>query len=333
MLHSLNLSGLNFFINFSELSFIKQIGEGGKNLIYSILGFGQVYLGLWNGKYIAIKKFYLKDKFGNNINFNLKNSLNKFIKEILIISNLRHPNITLYIGSSINYLTNNSLKNEYYMITEYIGKGSLFDHLHVLKLKLTNIEILNIAYEIAIALKYLHSRDILHCDLKSSNILIDNNSKIKVSDFGLSKLYNVLKNDYEGKGRIGTPHWMPPEVMLGKPYTKESDVFSYGMIIWEMIYGEIPYYGLTPNQIIGIVGDYKKIVEVKDLNSGNNILISLKLLVKRCLNYDFDKRPNFDEVIKYLYLIKQKTISHSKFLFKIFLYLDFISDEILDFIS
>jgi serine/threonine protein kinase len=286
------------------------------------LGFGQVYLGLWNGKYIAIKKFNLKHKHEVNPSLNsLKNNLNKFIKEINIISNLRHPNITLYIGSSINYLAANSLRNEYYLITEYIGKGSLFDFLHVLKLKFSCLETLSIIYEIAIALKYLHSRDILHCDLKSSNILLDDNFKIKVSDFGLSKLYSILSNDYDFKGRVGTPHWMPPEVMLGKQYLKESDVFSYGMIIWEMIYCEIPYYGLTPNQIIGIVGDYKKIVEVKDLNSGNNILKSLKFLAKNCLNYEPEKRPSFDEIIKYLEVIRQKTKNHSKFFyFKIRLY-------------
>ena len=75
------------------------------------------------------------------------------------------------------------------MISEFISRGSLFDYLHILKNKLLENEQLNIAYEVAVALRYLHSRKINHCDLKSSNILLDENMKIKVSDFGLVEVH------------------------------------------------------------------------------------------------------------------------------------------------
>ena len=282
MLHSLTLSGFNFYIHFNELKFVKQIGEG---------GFGQVFLGVWNGKSVAIKKFNVKDKH------NLKYSLNKFIKEINIISNLRHPNVVLYMGASIN-------KNEYYMISEYIPKGSLFDYIHVQKYKFNDYELINIAYEVAIALKYLHSRKITHCDLKSSNILLDENMKIKVSDFGLSRLKN-LNSISENKGRIGTPHWMPPEIMKAGKYEMSSDVFSYGMILWELLTGEIPYYGLNPNQIIGLVADCRKIVEVPKLGH-----VALRALVKNCLIYEPEKRPSFDYIISYLDNVLHKSFNH-----------------------
>jgi serine/threonine protein kinase len=251
------------------------------------VGFGQVHLGVWNGKYVAIKKFITKEKQSP------KYSLNKFIKEINIISNLRHPNIVLYMGASIN-------KNEYYMISEYIPKGSLFDYLHVQKNKFNDYEMINIAYEVAIALKYLHSRKITHCDLKSSNILLDENMKIKVSDFGLSRLKYISSS--ENKGRIGTPHWMPPEIMKGKKYLEASDVYSYGMILWELVTCEIPYYRMTPNQIIGIVADCGKIVELP--SSGH---VALRTLIKHCLVYQPERRPTFDYIIKYLDKVLQKT--------------------------
>ncbi len=292
-MHSLTLSGFNFYINFSELKFIQKIGEG---------GFGQVFLATWNGKYVAIKKFSTKEKH------NTKYSLNKFIKEINVISNLRHPNVVLYIGASIN-------KVEYYMISEFITKGSLFDCLHVQKNKFTENEQLNIAYEIAIALRYLHSRKINHCDLKSSNILLDDNLKIKVSDFGLSRLKNIFSFN-ENKGRIGTSHWMPPEIMKAQKYEESSDVFSYGMIVWEILTGEIPYYGLTPNQIIGLVSDSRKIVEVP-----KNGHPALRKLIKNCLLYEPEKRPNFDHIIKYLDGTIKKSANH-----------DFLSEEIATFI-
>jgi serine/threonine protein kinase len=235
--------------------------------------------------------------------------LNKFIKEINIISNLRHPNVVLYIGASIN-------KNEYYMISEFLSKGSLYDYLHSNKQKLSENEQLMIAYEIAIALRYLHSRKINHCDLKSSNILLDENMKIKVSDFGLSRLKNIFTTN-ENRGRIGTSHWMPPEIMKAGKYEDSADVFSYGMIVWEMMTGEIPYYGLTPSQIIGLVADCKKIVEIP-----KNGHFALRKLVKNCLQYEPQRRPSFDFIIKYLEKVLQKTSSY-----------DYISEEIVTFIN
>ncbi len=289
----MSLSGFNFFIKFSELKFVQKIGEG---------GFGQVFLGLWNGKYVAIKKFNTKEKHSG------KNSLNKFIKEINVISNLRHPNVVLYIGASIN-------KNEYYMITEFILRGSLFDYLHVHKNKLSETEQLNIAYEVAIALRYLHSRKINHCDLKSSNILLDESMKIKVSDFGLSRLNNIFLGS-NNKGRIGTSHWMPPEIMKAQKYEESADVFSYGMIIWEMIMGEIPYYGLTPNQIIGLVADCRKIVEIPKF--GHSALLKI---MKNCLLYEPKMRPNFDHIIKYLDEVIKKSNNQ-----------DFLTEELAAFV-
>jgi serine/threonine protein kinase len=213
-------------------------------------------------------------------------------------------------------------KNEYYMISEYIPKGSLFDYLHVYKNKFNDYEMINIAYEVAIALKYLHSRKITHCDLKSSNILLDENMKIKVSDFGLSRLKNLSSS--ENKGRIGTPHWMPPEIMKGKKYLEASDVFSYGMIVWELITNEIPYYGMTPNQIIGIVADCGKIVEIPSVGH-----TALRTLIKHCLAYQPERRPTFDYIIKYLDKVLQKTHNDGKSFSNI---LDYIMDQIATFI-
>lgn len=294
LLHSLNLSGFNFFINFEDIKLLDKIGEG---------GFGAVYSGMWDGKIVAIKKFHIKEKYS------VKNTLNKYIKEINTIANLRHPNIVLYMGSSLT-------KTDCYMISEYITKGSLFDYIHVNKKTLSEIEQISIAYEIALAIRYLHSRKILHCDLKSSNILLDENMKVKIGDFGLSKLVNIF-NESENKGRLGTPHWMPPEVMNKGAYLEASDVFSYGMIVWELISNEIPYYGMTPSQIIGHVADFKKIVEPPLY--GNS---SLRKLVKNCLLYDSDKRPSFNQIIKFLENALQKSINH-----------DFISEDLLNFIT
>ena len=301
LLNSLKLSGFNFYIPFKELEITEKIGEG---------GFGEVHLGIWNYKKVAIKKFTLDyNKLKNKIkllykhknnNLSLKNIILKFIKEINIISNLRHPNILLYIGASIDE------ENNFYIVTEYIPNGNLFDYLHKNNnneyednksnfKKLSKKLKLKIAYQIALSIKYLHSRNITHCDIKSSNILLENDFDIKLSDFGLSQFLNILDFSVNKRGKFGTTHWMAPEIMLNQKYQKKSDVFSYGMILYELISGKIPYKGLSNAQIIGLVADSKRIVDISEIEND----FFLKKLCSQCIMYDVEKRPTFEEIINY----------------------------------
>ena len=333
---SLNLNGLNYFINFDEIKKDKiKIGEG---------GFGEIYLGNWQGKKVAIKKLTLKNlRVGDN-------NLSKFINEINIISSLRHPNIVLYMGASVD-------KENYYMISEYLPNGTLFDLLHNNNntnsnnnnknnnnygeninnnsLISTNNNSINnnnnffnfnsfdnysknsfylndsnkikIALQIALVIKYLHSRKIVHCDLKSPNILIDKNYNIKLGDFGLSRF--IGKNSENIKGKIGTPHWMAPEILLGGKYEYHSDIFSYGMILWEILTGDIPYNNIDPKKIENLITNEKNIVKVPDY--GNLIL---RKLCKKCINYDPQKRPSINEILRELKNIYDKDDDDKDFL-------------------
>jgi len=90
---------------------------------------------------------------------------------------------------------------------------------------------LYIVEDIALGMNYLHSRKVLHCDLKSSNVLIDSNWNVKLCDFGLSRIRSKLDKTTL-IGRVGTPHWMAPEILRGNKYEEYSDVYSFGMILW-----------------------------------------------------------------------------------------------------
>jgi serine/threonine protein kinase len=159
----------------------------------------------------------------------MKKKTADFIKEVDVISNLRHPNIVLYMGICINH-------SQYLMITEYLDRGSLFDLLHKKNTKLKDDTLIDICQDLALGLNYLHGQRIMHCDLKSSNILIDANYNIKLCDFGLSRVKSKLQSATDGnKGLVGTPHWSAPEILRGKRYTEQSDVYSYGMVVWEMV--------------------------------------------------------------------------------------------------
>lgn len=101
------------------------------------------------------------------------------------------------------------------MITEFMETGSLFDLIHKNKDRdtvLTDERIFLICEDIALGMNYLHSRKVFHCDLKSSNVLVDENWNMKLCDFGLSRVKNKIHKK-KNQGRIGTPHWMAPEIL------------------------------------------------------------------------------------------------------------------------
>ena len=141
---------------------------------------------------------------------------------------------------------------------------------------------------------YLHGKRVLHCDLKSSNVLIDENWNVKLCDFGLSR---INSNHKKGQARrVGTPHWMAPEILRGEKYEFESDVYSFGMLVWELLTGEIPYQKYSPAQIIGLVGrdDNHQIQMPK---TDNQPMVDLFLM---CTKRDPKLRPSFTKGVEFL---------------------------------
>lgn len=177
------------------------------------------------GDKVAIKKF----KRRRNKQLDIKS----FLQEVEILQGLKHKNIVLYMGVCID-------RSGYMMVTEYLENGSLFDLIHKQRFmgQADLSQVLEMIRDIAEAMVYIHSNDILHCDLKSKNILVDENFNLKIADFGLSRLKNPLSNSFincterHKKERIGTPSWMSPEILRGEKYEAASDVYSFGMVLW-----------------------------------------------------------------------------------------------------
>lgn len=161
--------------------------------------------------------------------------------EIVMQSILRHPNICLIMGV-VPTIPN------IVIVFEHVN-GSLFNMLHVQKqtVELSIPQRIRIARDAALAFLYMHSMDIVHRDIKSQNILIDQNLNVKVCDFGLAK----FKADI-GKGAMqyaGTPTYMAPELFNKRPYDSGVDVFAFGTLLYEVIAREVPYDGLEPLDI------------------------------------------------------------------------------------
>ncbi|CAD8065484.1 unnamed protein product [Paramecium sonneborni] len=257
---------LQLLINYKEIKQGSQIGKGSQGIVFK---------GNWLGQDVAIKSYCKKQDKQKN-----KQLMVDFLKEIQVISNLRHPNIVLYMGVCIK-------KHKFYLITEYMENGSLFDHLH--KRKTKNLNFIQIIEDITLGMNNLHGRGIMHCDLKSSNVLIDQNWNVKLCDFGLSRIKSK-----KTKCMIGTPHWMAPEIMRGEPYTEKSDVYSFGMILWEIITGQIPYENLSSTQIFGTVGWGQTQVEIPQFSNPP----ILAILAKDCLQLDPSQRPTFAKILE-----------------------------------
>jgi len=204
-------------ISFSDLDFGTKIGQG---------NFGAVYEGKYLGSPAAIKKlFFVDDEF-----------MQKYIeREMETLTSLHHPNVVQLIGICIE-------NNEVYIVTEFVTGGSLRKRLKNKEIVLDWPLKVHIAKNLALAMTYLHSKNIIHRDLKSHNLLVGELWKIKVCDFGLARKADAPKATGGNVAMtiVGTDDWMAPEVAQGQDYNSACDVFSYGMVLFEIITREKP---------------------------------------------------------------------------------------------
>jgi hypothetical protein len=202
---------------------------------------------------------------------------------------MRHPNVLLYIGASTH-------SEDISIVTEWCEHGSLTDLIYDEQRTMTMTSMLSIAIDVAQGMNYLHSLEpiIIHRDLKSANILIDRNLSAKVGDFGLS--YKTASSQASSSGVFGTPEYMAPEVMMGKPYDRKVDVYSYGVVLCEL-FSRTPAYShklqtITYNDILDLVLDMGATPLIPEWCGAK-----LKSLISRCLNRDPASRPSFSSII------------------------------------
>jgi tRNA A-37 threonylcarbamoyl transferase component Bud32 len=210
----------SYVIEYSSLKYSmnNKLGEG---------GFGVVYKGEWQNVPVAIKELHLK---------NLSNeALQEFKSEAEIMAKLRFPNIVTLYGVCLE-------PNKYSMVIELMPKGSLYDLLHNGQPLPWKIRF-NISMDIATGLSYLHSKKILHRDLKSPNVLLDQNLRAKLADFGLAKVrHETMTTSTRPNQTAGTLPWMAPELFQRKAqHTEAADIYSTGMIFWEITSRKKPF--------------------------------------------------------------------------------------------
>ena len=265
----------NFEITLDELEFEDEGSEIGKGT------FGDVLRGTWRGEDVAVK--FLKGSMTDS-----PESVKQFVDECNILKNLHHPNILLYMGAC-------TVGPQYFVVTEYCDNGNLFEYLHIIKgTKLYYKDARRIALEIAYGMNYLHGfkPPILHRDLKSMNVLLDRNNTVKLADFGNTSSFQLQMTKQKG-----TFQWMAPEVIRGSTYSESSDVFSFGIIMNELVTRLPPYQGTDKKDVakkVVINPKYRPKFDTKKVPK------DWAELMIRCWQHDEKKRPTFNEVIDIL---------------------------------
>ncbi|KAK8857877.1 hypothetical protein M9Y10_012973 [Tritrichomonas musculus] len=208
--------------------------------------------------------------------------LRSFQREIMVLANAIHPCVLRFVGATDS--------PPFCIITEWMGGGSLYHELHKYH-RLDNTQLTICAIDIARGMQFLHSRHIIHRDLKSLNVLLDTKGYSKICDFGFAR--QSKKEDLMTKN-VGTPHWMAPELLGGSDtYNEKVDVYAYGIVLWEILTGDLPYNDLEPTQIIGQVLLHDARPYLPPTSPPD-----FRALIEKCWARDPKARPSFDEIMK-----------------------------------
>ena len=265
---------MSILIDSNEYKIIKELGEGGNGKVFQVLNEK-------NNKFYAIKKISMN---------NLEENYIKLIKnEAEILSSIDDEHIVKYYGSS-------EVNNNFYILMEFCKGLDLKKFINKYKERKEFINekiIYIIVLDLCLGIKVIQNHKLIHRDLKPENLFIDDNYKIKIGDFGVSKKLETNKNF--AYTSVGTNFYMAPEVIKGEEYNNKVDIWSFGCIIYELFTLEVCF------QSESLLGFVENIINKEhgkiDLNKYNHKWQDvIDLLLKKKHN----ERPDIDEIYQIL---------------------------------
>ncbi|OCT95893.1 mitogen-activated protein kinase kinase kinase 12 L homeolog isoform X1 [Xenopus laevis] len=254
-------------VPFEEIQDLQWVGSGAQ---------GAVFLGKFHGEEVAVKK--VRD-----------------IKETDIkhLRKLKHPNIITFKGVCTQAPC-------YCILMEFCAQGQLYEVLRAGR-KVTPSILVDWSMSIAGGMNYLHLHKIIHRDLKSPNMLITYDDLVKISDFGTSKELNDKSTKMSFAGTVA---WMAPEVIRNEPVSEKVDIWSFGVVLWELLTGEIPYKDVDSSAIIWGVGSNSLHLPVP-----SSCPDGFKLLLRQCWDSKPRNRPSFRQILLHLDIASADVLS------------------------
>lgn len=286
-----SLSLKEWDIPFDDLKLLDMIGEG---------RFGTVHRGLWHGD-VAVK--VLKENYLND-----ERTLEAFKLEVATFKKTRHENLVLFMGACMK-------PPRLAIITSLCKGNTLFTLIHLRKDKFNLNRTTLVAQQISQGMGYLHARGIVHKDLKTKNIFLEN-GKVIITDFGL---FSATKLQYTDHG-LGVAHnwlcYLAPELIRGlKPirpmdedlsFTTSSDVYAFGTVWYELLCGEFPFKDQPNESVIWQVGRGMK-QTLANLQASRDV----KDILMLCWAYETETRPDFSRLLSNLERLPKKRLARS----------------------
>ncbi|KFB52887.1 AGAP006988-PA-like protein [Anopheles sinensis] len=277
----------------NNIIYIKDLGQGAFGRVFQAKAPGLV--GGEDFTLVAVKM--LKDEASQDLQVD-------FEREACLLAEFDHPNIVKLLGVC-------AIGRPMCLLFEFMARGDLNEFLRQcspfaqqnradsISTELSHGDLLNIAHQIASGMVYLSERKFVHRDLATRNCLIDDHMVVKIADFGLShKIY--LQDYYKGDENDAIPiRWMPLESILYNKYTIESDVWAYGVCLWEIFsFAMQPYYGMTHEEVV------KFVKEGNMLGCPENTPLTVYELMRKCWSRKPNDRPSFHVIYQKLQQIR-----------------------------
>ena len=248
----------------------------GKQLSHAAVA--DVYLATWKGRSVVVKQLRLTGE--------APLSRDECLREATLLHQSSHPNVVGLHGIS-------DKSTEYWLVLEHVAQGALNQLLKGPQELPWDMR-LDMAKDMASGLGYLHGKNILHRDIKSPNILIDENHRAKLADFGLAKPEDQMRTQTNAQG---TWLWCAPEVLDARKFSKHSDVYAVGMVYWELSSRETPFKQLLIARVPQAISEGKRPEMPK------NTPALFAMLIRNCWQQQADTRPLCPEILDCLNLM------------------------------